>query len=193
MSWGDPAGYTALLIHLGSQRACPMGSGEGGLPHWTRGPPFPLLPAPLGIWLCSLAWDLREPVLWDLGGGFLLETCSTLSSTSSPTGHVAVLTHLGAQRAPYYGIWGEVSSLETESTVPSTSSPSSFSGERSTELKIPSFQQWALPSDHQHLSRSPAKVTSTEQKTVLHLRKPLGLEELRARNRGHFFCHFTLL
>ena len=68
---------------------------------------------PLWVWLCSLAWDLREPVLWDLGGGFLLETCSTLPSTSSPTGHVAVLTHLGAQTALYYGIWGEVSSLET--------------------------------------------------------------------------------
>ena len=119
--------------------------------------------------------------------------CSTLPSTSSPTGHVAVLTHLGAQTALYYGIWGEVSSLETGSTVPSTSSPSSFSGERSTELKIPSFQQWALPSDHQHPSRSPAKVTSTEQKTVLCLRKPLELEELRARNRRHFFCHLTLL
>lgn len=42
-----------------------------------------------------------------------MEMCSTLPSTSSPTGHVAVLTHLGAQTALYYGIWGEVSSLET--------------------------------------------------------------------------------
>ena len=72
-----------------------MGPG-GRLPHWRHGPLFPLLPAPLGTWLGSLTWDLREPVLWDLGGGLLLETWSTLPSTSSPTGHVAVLTHLGA-------------------------------------------------------------------------------------------------
>ena len=76
--------------------------------------------------------------------------------------------------------------METGSTVPSTSSPSSFSGGWSTELKIPRFQQWVFPSDHQHPSRSPAKVTSTEQKTVPPLREPPGLEELCARNQGHF-------
>ena len=152
MSWGDPAGYAALLTRLGPQRACPMGSG-GRFPHWGHAPLFPPLPAPLGM---------------------------------------AVLTRLGPQRACPMGSGGRFPHWR-RATLLSTSSPSSFSGERSTELKIPSFQQWALPSDHQHPSRSPAKVTSTEQKTVLCLRKPLELEELRARNRRHFFCHLTLL
>ena len=81
---------------------------------------------------------------------------------------------------------------EERPTVPSPSSPSSFSGGWSTGLKIPSFQPWVLPSDHQHPSRSPAQVPSTEQKTVLSVRKPLGLEEPCAGDWGTFaaISHF---
>ena len=151
-STSSPSGYgCAHSLGTSESLSCEI---WGEVSSWRRAPLFPPLPAPLGMWLCSPTWELRQPCTMGFGGRF-----------------------------PHW----------RRATLLSTSSPSSFSGERSTELKIPSFQQWALPSDHQHPSRSPAKVTSTEQKTVLCLRKPLELEELRARNRRHFFCHLTLL
>ena len=121
------------------------------------------------------------------GGVLLSEERPTVPPTHSPSGYMAgsseslVLCDLGG---------GLLS--ETWSTVPSPSSPSSFSGGWSTGLKIPSFQQWVLPSDHQHPSRSPDQVTSTEQKTVLSVRKPLGLEEPCAGDWGMFaaISHF---
>ena len=62
---------------------------------------------PLGTRLCSSTWDLREPVLWDLGrGASSLDTWSTISFTSSPSGYMAVLTRLGPQRACPMGSGG---------------------------------------------------------------------------------------
>ena len=121
VSWGDPAGYAALLTRLGAQRACPMGSG-GRFPHWGHAPLFPPLPAPLGMavltrlgpqracpvrsggrfplgdvlhsslhfqphWACGCAHppgSSDSPVLWDLGGGFLIGDVPLFSPLPAP-------------------------------------------------------------------------------------------------------------
>ena len=42
----------------------------GEVSSWRRAPLFPPLPAPLGMWLCSPTWELREPHTMGSGGRF---------------------------------------------------------------------------------------------------------------------------